>query len=403
MVWERRRFTISKAPAEPSLMLWLIIGVIAVVAGVLLFLLHASQLLGPFQLYDIRILSITPLMIWICLMSLRAGLYNIMFNRHRFEFNEANCTQQCWTEWAGRYLAVLHSTVLLPGKLTAAQFIQPSPGLELCGGQTRRISGDEAESLLILLGDVSDALLQLPPELPLNITLLTDSPTDPLVLQKLFDSSWKKIISTKYPMPNLNILQSSSLLALDERIKLSAISAELFLVQQLHGGEKYSDALALLLLVSDDIATQYRLNHGVRFLRPMGLNKTRLSEELALFFSTQMQANSTRFIVGDRSSWAGDFIELLNARESGGKHWKTEQLYWLESYSGICGPFSPWITAAVASDMVNLQQVSGLMLATDNEQSFITTVKYRAKNDDRHGQYVSREKECSNTRATRII
>ncbi|MCS3433649.1 hypothetical protein [Klebsiella sp. BIGb0407] len=374
MVWERRKIIISKAPAEPSLMLWLITGVIAVVAGVLLFLLHAGQLLGPFQIYDIRVLSTTPLLTWIFLMSLRAGLYNVMFNRHRFEFNEAIDTQQRWTDWAGRYLAVLHSTVLLPGKLTAAQFIQPPPGLELYGGQTRRVSWDEAESLLILLGDVSDALLQLPPELPLNITLLTDSPTDPLVLQRLFARSWKETITAKHPIPNLNILQSYSLLALDERIKLSIISAELILVQQLHGGEKYSDALAVLLLVSDDVETLYRLNHDVRFLRPMGLNKIRLPEELALFFSTQTQANSTRFIVGDCLSWADDFIELLNARESGGEPWKTEQLYWLENYSGMCGPFSPWITAAVASDMVSLQQASGLMLANDNEQSFITTV-----------------------------
>lgn len=208
MVWERRKFIISKAPAEPSLMLWLITGVIAVVAGVLLFLLHASQLLGPLQIYDTRILSATPLLIWILLVSLRAGLYNFMFNRHRFEFNEANSTQQRWTEWAGRYLAVLHSTVLLPEKLTAAQVIQPSPGLERCGEQTRHVSWDEAEGLLILLGEVSDTLLQLPPDLPLNITLLTDSPTDPLVLQRLFASSWKEIISTKYPTPDLNILPS---------------------------------------------------------------------------------------------------------------------------------------------------------------------------------------------------
>jgi len=374
MVWERQKSIISTAPDEPSLISWLITGVIALVAGVLLFLLHASQRLGPFQGCNIRVLSATPTLTWLVLICLRAWRYHMVFNRYRLEFNEAEYAQQRWTEWAGRYQAILHSTALLPGSFTAAQFIQPAAGFELHGNQVQRLPWSEAEGLSMLLGDVSDTLLQLPAELSLSITLLTDSPTDPLGLQERVTTSWKATVSVARPIPDLKILQSHSLLTLDTRLKQSATSAELILVQQLQGGDRYSDALAALLLVSDDVATQYALKHDVRLLRPMGLNQSRLAEELALFFSIQTQANRTQFIVGDRLSWAEAFVELLNAREPDSGRWKTEHLYLLEHYSGICGPFSPWITAIVASDMVSLQQTPGLVLATDNEQSFITTL-----------------------------
>ncbi|HHL2502298.1 TPA: hypothetical protein ACQ301_004428 [Yersinia enterocolitica] len=304
------------------------------------------------------------------------------FNRYKFETDEAEYAQQQWAAWAGRYLAVLHSVAFLPGSLTAAQLIQPPFGLERRGQQARRIPWDEAEGLAILLGDVSDALLQLPADLPLNVTFLTDSSRDISSLQALFDDCWKGGIPTERSIPKLNILQSHSLLILDERLKSPEISAELVLVQQLHGGEKYSDALIVLLLVSDDVATKYQLKHDVRLLRPMGLDTSRLSEELALYFSTQTQANSAQFIAGDQQRWADDFFELLQASETFGGYWKAEQVQWLETFSGIGGPFSPWVMVAVSSDIVRLQQADCLMLSADEEQSFITTVTTGKQNNE---------------------
>ena len=53
----------------------------------------------------------------------------------------------------------------------------------------------------------------------------------------------------------------------------------------MQSGDAYSDALAVLLLTSDDVVTKYRLNAGGRILRPMSLASDRdLSEEFSLFF-----------------------------------------------------------------------------------------------------------------------
>lgn len=49
MVWKRQNPVISEPPVEPSLVLWLIAGITALVTGMLLFVLHASQLLGPWH------------------------------------------------------------------------------------------------------------------------------------------------------------------------------------------------------------------------------------------------------------------------------------------------------------------------------------------------------------------
>lgn len=382
MAWERQKPIISKAPAEPSLVLWLITGIVALGAGGLLFVFHSNQLLGSFQTYSIWVLSSCPMIFWFVLTCLRGWLYNTAFNQHKFESDEAEYAQQQWSAWAGRHLAVLHSEVILPDSFTAAKLIQVSPELEQHCRQTRRMSFGEAEGWAILLSSVSDVLSQLPADLLLRTTILTDSSQDVPSLQAAFNDALLQQTSAERPAPYLNVLQSHSLLVLDERLRSSETSAELILVQQLRGGDAYSDALAVLLLTSDDVATKYELKHNVRLRRPMGLDKSRLSEELALFFSTQTQANSAQSIVGDQARWADDFVELLKSSEVTGGDWKTDRVYLLEKYAGLSGPFSPWIIAAVTSDMVRLQQADCLMLCTDGEQSFITSATTGKQNND---------------------
>jgi hypothetical protein len=374
MGWERKNPVITCLPKEPSLNIWLIAGIMALLGSIALFVLHANMLLGPLQLMNVWVISSGPLCLWLFFVCLRAAIYNAAFNRHAFATNEAEYAQQRWTEWAGRYLAVLHSRAILPDAFTASQFIQPPPGLEQHGQQTRRISWGETKSLTICLRDVTDSLLSLPSELTLNVTLLSDSLQSDSTLQQLFDECWSGIMPDTRPVPYLTILRSHSLMKLEERIKSPEISVELIVIQQLQGRDKYSDALAVLLLASDDIATKYQLTHDARLLRPMTLDSGRLQEELELFFTTQTQANSTQFIAGDRQRWANDFVEILKASADTGGYWKTEQVGWLENFVGVSGPLSPWIMAAVSSDIVRLQQVDCLMLSSDGKQSFINTV-----------------------------
>lgn len=382
MGWERQKSTVAELPVEPSIFLWLISGVVNLIIGMLLFVLHANQMLGPIQQYNLWLVSSAPVVFWVSVICMRGWCYNRVFEKHKFESDEAAFAQRKWVSWAGRYMSVLHSGVILPEFITPATLLKVQEELEQHYKQARRINFEEDKcGFCLLIKSVSDVLGQLPFNLPINVTLLTDSQDNELSLQKIFSEAWQESISPCRPVPKMEIFRSPPFLSLDELIKSSTFSVELIFVYQMEGKDKYSDALAVLLLASDDITAKYQFCHSARILRPMSLDTSALDDELSVFFSTQIQANSTRCITGDRSHWGDIFSTILKASKQSGGHWKSNQLHWLETFSGISGPFSPWVMAAVSSDIVRLKQADCLVLCTDGEQSFINTVTTGNKNN----------------------
>ncbi|WP_185749330.1 hypothetical protein [Pantoea dispersa] len=270
MSWERQKSHVTPMPEEPSLLIWLIGGFAALIAGGLIFVLHANQLLGAGQSYNIWVVSGSPPLIWIFCICLRAWIYNNGVDKHEFESKEADYSQQQWTEWAGRYLAVMGSEVILPQSLTVPMFIPGSTELEEFNGLVRRldISPAIAASLKQLDG-VKVALMRLPTDIALKAFLLTDSPEEDAALKAIFDECWRELMPAERPAPTLSVQRSLSFDSVERRIKTPDISVELVMVQQLRGRDWYSDALATLLLTTDDVATKYELDHDVRLLRPM--------------------------------------------------------------------------------------------------------------------------------------
>ncbi|UTJ45807.1 hypothetical protein NLZ15_13155 [Atlantibacter subterranea] len=376
MGWERQKSTVADLPEEPSLILWLIAGIVALVTGLLLFVLHANQLLGILQQYNLWVVAAGPLSVWFVFICLRGWRYNNVFDKHQFESDEADYAQQQWTAWAGRHIAVLHGGVILPRGLSPATLLQAPSELEQVINQAVRINIQENKKwLTLLINSVRYAVEQLPADLPLNVTLITDSQSEELSLQTTFSEVWQKNISSGRLSPVVSILKSKSFIFLDERLKSPILDVDLILVHQMQGRDKYSDALAALLLTSDDVATKYQLSHHARLLRPMSLESTQmLSEELDTFFSTQSQAIAARAIVGDSIEWGDDFPTLLTSAKQYEGSWKLQQCHWLEKYAGLSGPFSPWIMAAVVSDIAMLTKEDCLMLSGDKEQRFVNTV-----------------------------
>lgn len=384
MSWERQKSTISAKPEEPSFILWMMLGGLALVGCVLLFVLHANQLAGPLQTFNFGAVTAFPAVIWFFFLCLRGWLYNNAVDKHEFESGEAEFAQQQWMDWAGRNITVLHSGVVLPVNLTSQNFLAAPPTLEQSTSLTRRICLHDHEAhFFVLVAGVNPALAKLPSDIEPAVTLLTDSQDDLPALQDEFVHAWQTAIPDRL-VPQLTILKSKSFLSLDERIKSPTLDVDLILVHQTKGRDAYSDVLAVLLLTSDDVATKYKLSFNARILRPMALDMTISEKSLDTFFSTQTQACATASIVGDNVEWGNAFSGLLEAAQSYSGHWKPEQLHWLEKYAGLSGPFSPWIMAAVASDIVNIQKADCLMLSTDGEQKFINTVQTGNRNDD-HG------------------
>ncbi len=375
MGWERKKTQISPIPDTPSLLFWLIGGLAALIAGGLILLLHSNQLLGVGHKYNIWVVSGLPPFFWFFCIFLRAWFYNNCVDKHEFESKVADYSQKQWVEWAGRYLAVLSSEVILPQSLTVPMIVTESAELEMFNGLTTRLDIPAFRpALLIQLEGVKDALMRLPTDIALKAFLLTDSPETEAGLIALFDDCWRKLMPAERPVPTVSVQYSFSFDYVERRIKTPDISVELILVQQIYGGERCSDALATLLLTTDDVATKYEIDHDVCLLRPMSIEGDDLFSEFELYFSTQTQSINTQHIIGDNVGWGQSFSTMLKASELYQGYWKTEQLHWLETYAGRCGPFSPWIMTAIVSDVVKLLKTDCLMLSEGEGQKFINTV-----------------------------
>jgi hypothetical protein len=302
-------------------------------------------------------------------------MYNHAMDRHQFESDEADYAQQQWVSWAGRYLAVLYSRVILPDELTPSTFLQ-APKISSRVALSRGITlpaGEDTFSALI--GGLNISELQRLSDLPFHATLLTDSHDPDETLQREFSACWLQLVGMAYPVPLLTILKGRAFDWVGERLKSPILDVELLLVHQTQGGNEYSDSLSALMLTSDDVATKYQLNHHARLLRPMSIESTQmLSKELDTFFSTQSQAIAARAIMGDSMEWGDDFSALLTSAKQYEGRWKPQQCHWLEKYAGLSGPFSPWIVAAVVSDIALLTKEDCLMLSGDKEQRFVNTV-----------------------------
>ena len=84
MAWERQKSNVAGLPKEPSLIMWLIVGVAALVTGVLLFVLHANQMLGEIQKYNLWLVTAGPLFVWFVLICLRGWRYNNVLDKYQF-------------------------------------------------------------------------------------------------------------------------------------------------------------------------------------------------------------------------------------------------------------------------------------------------------------------------------
>lgn len=375
MGWERQKIGVEPLPKTPSAMRWMMSAIIAMIICLVLFVLHTNTLAGVLQPYDIWTIAVSPLLVWLLLLSLRGWVYGRACGRHQFAIHEANDAQKRWEAWSGRHLALLHSGVMLSEGITPGCFLSPPPGLEHSSGMAKRVAlPDNQTPFTALLPGINDVLMALPSEVTPVITLLTDAGEAPDILQVAFADAWQSVCPA-ISAPPLTIQTSRSLLTVEERLKTPAPDVELLLIDQRRGGDAYSDALALLLLTSDDVAAKYRLNHRARLLRPMPLDPTKeAGDEFELFFSTQPQATATGAIIGDAIAWGCDYPTLLSRARDYGGGWQPQQCHWLEKYAGLSGPFSPWITIAAIGDIVALTRVGCLMLSGDSAGRYIATV-----------------------------
>ncbi len=384
MGWERTKATTMALPPEPSFAGWLLAGGVAAVAGILLFILHASGMVKGLTAFNIWRLASSPVLGWFFLFCLRGWLWGRTVDEHQFLQKEAEYGQQQWESWAGRYLAVLGSSILLPSGVTSDAIAksEASDAPQFLS-RTSHFDPQSVTSTSLLergLAGVQDAIAMLPATVPFNVTIVSD------MLSADSDTRFRELWGRLYPnralTGSVSFCDTLSFAWFEERLKNPVLDIDLILILQKQGSERYSDALACMVLTSDDVAEKYQLPHSARILRPMLLDMSNFKADMGLFLETQTIACQTSNVFCDYGHWHDRFAELMTASQAHLTPWVPEEIDVLEKYNGIPGAGSAWLLATLLSDIVFVTNKPVLGLFTSGTDRFVSTVTSGSRNND---------------------
>ncbi|UAN16696.1 type VI secretion protein [Enterobacter asburiae] len=372
MGWVRTKAITTELSAPPSMLLWLLTGVLMAIIGGMLFILRASGAVKVLSECNIWLLSLAPLGGWWVLFCLRGWLWGREVDEHQFLQKEADYAQTQWEEWAGRHLAILGTALLLPDGITAEAVLSSAVDkLPSRATLTRRISGVNEPMKDCLVG-IQPALSALPSGLPLRVTIVTDLPVDEQV--KKFTAIWLTLFPARLIPEDITATKSLSMNYVEKRLKQPVLTVDLILIVQAKGADEYSDAISAILMTSDDVTQKYKLSHSARLLRPMPLDVTVLEQDLALFLDTQTIATHTAQVYGDAKRWEGITAPLLTLGGERGAVWQSTEITMLERMMGIPGPAAPWLLTSLVAELVSLTPASYLTLCSSGDEHFICTI-----------------------------
>jgi len=381
MGWDRQPSERVATPSALSPAHWLAALVIAGLAGVCLFLLHASQRLPALGSLNIWLFSSAPLLLVMLAFALRGFRHGENLSHHAFLESEARAAQGSWEQWTGRYLTVHDSCVLLPDQVSAAVLAKSEHDLPLRTGEARRLAilpDDHFDriqnSLLSLLQALQPSLEQAALESGFRVTLLCDvGPSRNVNLADIWKRVWINVMGTA-PKPPLTRVESLSLSWIDDKIRTRDSTLELILVVQTEGAERYSDAVAALLVCLDCSSAAGQMPVKTRLLRPMPLDIGDLSAEMSALMQSQIAARSATGLLGDVAEWQKASAAIFAASRSLDASLQVAQQWNQESLCGIPGPFSSWLGLALGAELVQLRQQAVLVLGKEDDRHWISTL-----------------------------
>lgn len=384
MGWERTKATTMEFPPEPSFTGWLLAGGVAAVVGILLFILHASGMVKALAVFNIWLLASSPVLGWFFLFCLRGWLWGRTVNEHQFLQKEAEYGQQQWEAWAGRYLAVLGSSILLPSGVTSDAIAKSdatdAPQFLSLTSHFDAQSVNSTSLLELGLAGVQSAIAMLPATVPFNVTIVSDMSSSDV--ETRYRESWGRIYPGRVLTGSVSCCEALSFAWIEERLKNPVFDIDLIMILQNQAAEHYSDALATMILTSDDVAEKYQLPHSARILRPMPLDMSNFKADMGLFLETQTIACQTSNVFCDNAAWSERFADIMTAAQMHQTPWMPEENDVLEKYNGIPGAGSAWLLATLVSEIVTISKAPVLGLFTSGTDHFVSTVTPGSENND---------------------
>nr|WP_314401042.1 hypothetical protein [Pseudomonas lundensis] len=380
MGWARQPAAVVDRPEPPVMSRWLWVAALAVLAGLLLFLLHVSEPMPLMRAFNIWVFSGSPLLTWVLAFGARAYTYGRALAHYRFLEEQAQEAQQSWQTWAQRYMAVSASCVLLPDDVSASLLAQGSSGLPPCTGRARRIAAlpahpDRARyGLQMLIQAVAPALKTLPVGQELRLTLLSDvGAAQYQTLRDALQQVWCATVSRTLPT-TITLSAELSYSWVDDTLRNASTAMELILVLQVNGAQTYSDGLAVLLLCPDRLADALALPITAGLLRPMPLDINMLDSELPLLLQTQIRAKEAPALLADDAAWQPLTSKILVTAGAHGASLKVEQQWVQEALCGLPGPLGHWLVTALGVEVVRHQRKPLLVLVGEKSGHWVSTV-----------------------------
>ncbi|EMG0736306.1 hypothetical protein V3F60_004060 [Salmonella enterica] len=284
--------------------------------------------------------------------------------------------KQKWEDWGSRYVSVLDLKLYLPGEISASSLSNSES--EAKYELTERINylkwkeNDWFSFFVNLSKEIN--IHRLPDKVTKEFIIITDSHVDEYhQIERDFFSALQKINITKKSYP-LHIVSVMSFEQLDSWLKVTEDKIFIVLVLQLNGQKNYSDGVAVFLFATDDIVRKYQLTEKVRICRPMVVIKNTFDKDMDIFVDTQKNALKAKGLVGDCSDLLKISDNILQCFCPPKGQLQVENIHILESFSGIPGANSAWLTAALTTSIVNYKQSEYLMMAKFNDDWIIATI-----------------------------
>ncbi|OAT54703.1 hypothetical protein [Providencia heimbachae] len=379
MAWHKKPSGQIDKPTPPPYLKWLLFFLAAMIVSTYLLLTLEQKELKINKLLSILII-ISPVILVLITLSTKLFIYIKNYRLYAFLEREKQYIDNQWCLWGERSVSVLDSCLLLPEKTTLPYILNHTQSHVSSYNITQKIDylPNHHGACFYLLRSVKDIILTLPPSLPLHITYVTDKSNDDIA--KKFRDSWVNLLKNKQ-YANISIISDFSFNNVDKIISKNDEIINIIIFEQNEIKNIQSELMAIFILTSDDVTKKYQLSKKIDLKRPMSIDANDdIKNSIKIFGEVQVDSINSVFLFSAGKINDQILAELYQSDNCFG-YLSPQNMIDLEFFSGPTGKYAPWFIAALASQYVEQKRKPTVILSTENDVTFISTITPVMKNE----------------------
>ena len=366
MNWNKPSLPVKPEPQPPSLLKWL--GALMLLMLSVISIFNLTSIFQPGLFESLHLLFAACLVVGSGLLALffRYLTYSFKHNGWQAWEQERLTIEDAWEKWSKRYVALFASYVFIPGNITANTIAKAEASIETKNGLVQKIDyfpSEDGEKITLLLKSINIPLSQLPPNTTIHIKLLNDFlPSRRTAFMKVLAEIWQSQFPL-HPITTLTELSESYADKLQSIQQSKDESINVIMIMQQDDRERYSDAMGVFILASDDVAENVNLSTAAGILRPLFTSPQKLETDLLTFFTTQKAAKAASGCYCAQQQGLRHSAVLMQQSHAANGALQINQIRDVERFAGLAGPAAPWLALGLAADTSSITQTACLMLA----------------------------------------